>query len=90
MHSMVRRKVKVEAPELRLEPERLLELVNWAEIFGDPRVVEIEVGIGKGRFLLASAAARPEVSHLGIEWANKYLRIAEARAVKSLAESSCL
>jgi tRNA (guanine-N7-)-methyltransferase len=44
--------------------------------------VEIEIGIGKGRFLLASAEARPDVLHLGIEWANKYLRIAESRAAK--------
>jgi tRNA (guanine-N7-)-methyltransferase len=40
------------------------------------------VGIGKGRFLLTAAAARPEVDHLGIEWANEYLRIAETRAGK--------
>ena len=54
----------------------------WPEVFGRAAPVEVEVGIGKGRFLLAAAAARPEVDHLGIEWANEYLRIAETRAAK--------
>jgi len=76
------REIKIEAPELRLDPERILESVEWTELFGTPGPVEIEVGIGKGRFLLAAAAARPEVRHLGIEWANKYLRVAESRARK--------
>jgi tRNA (guanine-N7-)-methyltransferase len=66
--------------ELRLDPDRVLEGVDWAEVFGEPSRVEVEIGIGKGRFLLAAAASRPEVSMLGIEWANRYLRIAEHRA----------
>jgi tRNA (guanine-N7-)-methyltransferase len=78
---MVKREIKIEAPELRLDPERLLERVEWTEIFGSAARVEIEIGIGKGRFLLAAAAARPAVHHLGVEWANKYLRVAESRAV---------
>jgi tRNA (guanine-N7-)-methyltransferase len=76
------RSVIVEAPALRLDPERVLEQVDWEAVFGAPGPVEIEVGIGKGRFLLAAAEARPEVRHLGVEWANKYLRIAESRAAK--------
>jgi tRNA (guanine-N7-)-methyltransferase len=79
---MSARKVKIEAPELRLDPDRIVESVDWREIFGSPGPVEVEIGIGKGRFLLASAAARPDVMHLGVEWANKYLRIAETRAKK--------
>ena len=69
---MTRGEIKVEAPELRLDPDRILESVDWLEV----------IGIGKGRFLLAVAEARPEVLHLGVEWANKYLRIAEHRAVR--------
>jgi len=74
------REMKVEAPELRLDPERAIESIDWAEVFGAAGPVEVEIGIGKGRFLLAAAEARPSVLHLGVEWANKYLRIAEARA----------
>jgi tRNA (guanine-N7-)-methyltransferase len=79
---MSARVLKVEAPALRLDPERAVERLDWREIFGNDDPVEIEIGIGKGRFLLAAAAARPDVSHLGVEWANKYLRFAESRAVK--------
>ena len=79
---MAKRDVKTEAPELRLDPEKIVEQVDWIETFGAPGRVEIEIGIGKGRFLLAASAAHPDVHHLGIEWANKYLRIAEARALK--------
>jgi len=76
------RPIKIDAPALRLDPERALESLDWGEVFESDGPVEIELGIGVGRFLLASAAQRPEVNHLGIEWANKYLRIAERRADK--------
>ena len=82
MQRMSPRVVKVEAPELRLDPERSVVSLDWKEIFGTGAPVEIEIGIGKGRFLLAAAVAHPEVSHLGVEWANKYLRFAESRALK--------
>ena len=76
------RPIKIDAPALRLDPDRALESLDWSEIFGSDCPVEIELGIGVGRFLLAAATLRPEVNHLGIEWANKYLRIAERRADK--------
>jgi tRNA (guanine-N7-)-methyltransferase len=79
---MTKHGIKIEAPELRLDPQAALESINWLDIFGEEGPVEVEIGIGKGRFLLAAAAARPGVMHLGVEWANKYLRIAESRAWK--------
>lgn len=79
---MAKRELQIEAPELRLDPDRALESIDWLEVFGERGPVEVEIGIGKGRFLLAAAAARPAVLHLGVEWANKYLRIAESRARK--------
>jgi tRNA (guanine-N7-)-methyltransferase len=41
-------------------------------IFGSTRPVELEIGSGKGTFLLARAAARPELNFLGLEWAKAY------------------
>ena len=79
--------LRIEAPELRLDPERSLDGLDWREVFGSDAPVEIEIGIGKGRFLLAAAQAHPEVNHLGVEWANKYLRFAEARANKRSLEN---
>jgi tRNA (guanine-N7-)-methyltransferase len=74
--------VDVAVAPLRLDPVRAMDGLVWTDVFGRSGPVEIEVGIGKGRFLLAAAAARPDVVHLGIEWANEYLRIAETRAGK--------
>jgi tRNA (guanine-N7-)-methyltransferase len=71
-----------EPASLRLDPERAMDGLDWAEVFGSSGRVEVEIGIGKGRFLLAVAAARPDVQLLGVEWANEYLRIAETRAAK--------
>lgn len=48
-------------------------------LFGNQRPVEIEIGTGKGTFILARAAARPEVNFLGIEWAGAYAAYAADR-----------
>jgi len=70
---------------LRLDPEIGVDTLDWRRVFGRDGRVEVEIGIGKGRFLLASAGARPEVLHFGIEWSNEYLRLVETRA-----ERACL
>ena len=48
-------------------------------IFGNRRPVELEIGTGKGTFLLARAAARAELNFLGIEWAKAYCSYAADR-----------
>ena len=54
-------------------------LLDLPCVFGNRRPVEIEVGTGKGTFLLARAAARPELNFLGIECAASYCRYAADR-----------
>lgn len=44
--------------------------------------IELEIGVGKGRFLLASAAARPEAGFVGIEYAAWYHRLVVHRAAR--------
>jgi tRNA (guanine-N7-)-methyltransferase len=78
----MRADVKVDAPELRLDPGIVTTTIDWGAIFGSPGRVEVEIGIGKGRFLLTAAEARPDVHFLGVDWANEYLRVAESRAAK--------
>jgi tRNA (guanine-N7-)-methyltransferase len=41
--------------------------LTWPAVFGNPNPVEIEIGFGKGAFLVASAEQRPAVNFLGIE-----------------------
>ena len=53
-----------------------------SEVFGDEQPVQIELGIGKGRFLIDQAQRQPEVNFFGIEWARKYLRLALERCDK--------
>jgi tRNA (guanine-N7-)-methyltransferase len=69
-----------ESPALEVLPGLLCGPFDFRALFGNARSVEIEIGIGKGRFLLAQAAARPEVNFLGVEWSLKYLRLAKERA----------
>lgn len=40
---------------------------NYAEIFARPAPLEVEIGFGKGQFLLTMAAARPQVNVVGLE-----------------------
>ena len=51
-------------------------------MFGNGNPVQIEIGIGKGRFLIDAAQRYPGINFLGIEWASKYLRIARDRSLK--------
>jgi tRNA (guanine-N7-)-methyltransferase len=41
--------------------------LDWQQLFGNDRPVEIEVGSGKGAFLIAAAGANPGTNYLGIE-----------------------
>jgi tRNA (guanine-N7-)-methyltransferase len=59
------------APYLVEVPEQTATL-EWPAVFGNDHPVEIEVGFGKGLFLLTSGQARPDVNFLGIEIFRKY------------------
>ena len=40
---------------------------QWSALFGNDRPIHIEVGMGKGRFIMEMAAQHPDVNFLGIE-----------------------
>ncbi len=56
--------------------------LDWTELFGRDAPTEIEIGSGKGKFLLELAAARPEHNLLAVERAGKYHRLVCERAAK--------
>ena len=58
-------------------------IIDFSCLFGNSRPVEIEIGIGKGRFLIDAANREPDSNFIGIEWAIKYLRIAHKRALNA-------
>jgi tRNA (guanine-N7-)-methyltransferase len=73
--------------------ESLPRPIVWKDLFGNDHPVEMEIGIGKGTFLLEQAKTRPEANFFGIEWANWFYRYscdrmrrancANARAVRA-------
>ena len=77
--------------ELIVEPvgldlEKLPRPLDFAQVFGNGRPVELEVGSGKGTFLTDQAKARPDANFFGIEWANWFYRYAADR----LRRNGCL
>jgi tRNA (guanine-N7-)-methyltransferase len=56
--------------------------LDWAGLFGRARPVELEIGSGKGLFLVNAATERPEHNFFGVEISRKYARLAAERAVK--------
>ncbi|MCI0377280.1 MAG: methyltransferase domain-containing protein [Gemmataceae bacterium] len=54
--------------------------LHLAELFGRSAPLVVDVGCGNGRFLLASALARPDHDHLGIDILPLVLRYATRRA----------
>ncbi|MGE5608512.1 MAG: tRNA (guanosine(46)-N7)-methyltransferase TrmB, partial [Bacillota bacterium] len=62
-----------------LDVDKLPKPLNWAETFGNNHPVELEIGIGKGTFMVEQAAAHPETNYFGIEWARWYWRYASDR-----------
>ncbi|MBT6627181.1 MAG: hypothetical protein HOB49_09240, partial [Gemmatimonadetes bacterium] len=55
-------------------------VLDLPAIFGNDDPVEIELGIGKGRYLLGAAKSHTDVNYIGVEVAIKYLRLACDRA----------
>ncbi len=55
---------------------------DWQQIFGNPHALEIEIGVGKGLFLVEQAQARPETNFLGIEIERKYVMLTAERLVR--------
>jgi tRNA (guanine-N7-)-methyltransferase len=54
--------------------------LDWDRLFGREAPVEIEVGCGKGRFLLERSALFPGRNFIGLEYARAYLETIAKRA----------
>ena len=81
---MTRPRADLDVSSVLLDPERFPpdDPLSWPDLFGDDRPILIEVGSGKGLFLVNAGLRRPEFGCFGIELARKYARLAAERAVK--------
>lgn len=83
-------KVRLKAtPEALLAGGALLpdpvptETLDLRTVFGNDRPVEIEIGPGKGAFIIRRASHRPEINFLGVEWVRPYAMYVADRAVRA-------
>ena len=65
-----------------LEVPKTRAPLNWTVVFDNDHPVQVEVGFGKGLFLVTSAQAQPEVNYLGIEISRKYQLFTATRLAK--------
>jgi tRNA (guanine-N7-)-methyltransferase len=59
--------------------------LDWQQEFGNRNGVEIEVGFGKGLFLLNESRRRPDANFLGIEIERKYVLLTADRLARRAA-----
>lgn len=59
---------------------------KWKEVFGNDHPIHIEVGMGKGKFLMRMAQLHPEINYIGIEMYSSVLLRAVQRAQRAVQE----
>jgi tRNA (guanine-N7-)-methyltransferase len=67
------------------KPGESAPTISWTSLFGNYNPVEMEIGFGKGMFLLSAATSQPNVNFLGVEIDRKYALYAATRfAIRQL------
>ena len=66
----------------RYFPPNWLDPLDWLHVFGRPGPVEVEIGCGKGTFLVWAAAQYPDRNFLGIERLLDRLRKADRKTCR--------
>jgi len=68
--------------DIMVDPPEEGVVVDPMSWFESPGPFELEIGCGKGGFLLERARANPSLRMLGIEWANKYYKFCADRMAR--------
>jgi len=76
-------RIETSEPRSSILDSRSSEILDWQAVFGTNRPVEMEVGFGKGLFLLHSAQHRPEINFVGVEIVRKYQLFTATRLARS-------
>jgi tRNA (guanine-N7-)-methyltransferase len=82
---MRRSRPEIDVSAFLVEPLSLAEPepFEWSRFFGNDGPVELEVGSGKGLFLVNAALADPACNFFGIELSRKYAGLAAERLAQS-------
>lgn len=73
-----------------LDLDKLPKPLDLEAIFGNKHPLELEIGIGKGLYLMGAAQHMPDHNFIGIEIARKYLNMARKRIEKRPIENARL
>lgn len=58
---------------------------KWNEVFGNDHPIQIEIGMGKGQFMMQLAAQNPKINYIGIEkYSTVLLRAVQKMEVQKL------
>lgn len=66
LRNIPRAKEEIEANPIAIKNEKE-QKGNWKEVFGNERSLHIEIGMGKGQFILEMAKKNPDINYIGIE-----------------------
>ena len=59
---------------------------KWNEVFGNDHPIQIEIGMGKGQFMMQLAAQNPQINYIGIEkYSTVLLRAVQKMEAQELA-----
>lgn len=81
--SSVRRKKLLDPAPFGKRLDELEKPLTSRSLFGEDLPLELEIGTGKGTFLLSESMRRPEVGFLGVEYARRYWLYAADRLRRS-------
>jgi tRNA (guanine-N7-)-methyltransferase len=86
--SRARPEIDVSPYVIEVPPSARAAPIDWTAIFGNDRPVELEVGSGKGLFLVNAARSKADCNFVGVELSRKYARLGAERLAKSFASNA--
>jgi len=77
-----RSRIAANAEQWIIDPPAALGPIDWEPVFGRRAPLELEIGCGKGLFLLGAAQSDPDTDFLGVEIAGKFAVLSASRLAK--------
>jgi len=74
-------------PDCEIKLSQWEGLFDWKAVFGNPHPLEIEIGCGRGMFIINSARQNPDVNYLGIELSARFFHLLKERVKKSAVQN---